>query len=114
MLPSPVNGAVKVTGTAVGDIATYTCSEGYLLSGGDATSTCQGDNTWSGRVPTCVARGRILNILLEGAQLMGGPLAKFQTCIKYCINLHISLNIDFCLQGHANTLKSLFVVFTNH
>ena len=57
-LSNPASGAVIVAGYAVGDTATYMCSTGYLLSG-DATRTCQADNTWSGSEPTCMTRGRV-------------------------------------------------------
>ena len=41
-----------------GAIATYSCTEGYGLSGGDTVRTCGGDGsspfgTWNGMVPTC-------------------------------------------------------------
>ncbi|GBN21991.1 hypothetical protein AVEN_82562-1, partial [Araneus ventricosus] len=51
-LPSPENGAVKVTGEMFGDTATYTCREGYWLSG-NRERVCQGDATWSGKQPEC-------------------------------------------------------------
>ena len=51
-LSDPENGAVSITGTGVGDIATYTCNDGFELSGSD-TRTCESDGEWSGSAPTC-------------------------------------------------------------
>ncbi|XP_055934154.1 sushi, von Willebrand factor type A, EGF and pentraxin domain-containing protein 1-like isoform X3 [Argiope bruennichi] len=51
-LPTPENGAIKVTGEMFGDKATYTCREGYWLSGA-RERVCQGDATWSGKQPEC-------------------------------------------------------------
>ena len=51
-LSDPENGAVSITGTGVGDTATYTCNSGYELSGSD-TRTCQSNGEWSGSAPTC-------------------------------------------------------------
>ena len=36
---APTNGEVNVTGTSIGDIATYTCNVGFELIG-NATATC--------------------------------------------------------------------------
>ena len=41
-----------VTGTAVGNIVTYTCPHGYTLSG-SSTRTCQPNGYWSGIAPKC-------------------------------------------------------------
>ena len=51
-LSDPDNGAVSVTGTGVGDTATYTCDDGYELVG-SSTRTCQPNGEWSGSPPTC-------------------------------------------------------------
>ena len=51
-LSDPDNGAVSVTGTGVGDTATYTCDDGYELIG-SSTRTCQSNGDWSGSPPTC-------------------------------------------------------------
>ena len=58
-LSDPVNGTVRVTGTGVGDTATYTCDEGYGLSG-NRIRTCQSTGEWSGSPPTCEGIPRIL------------------------------------------------------
>lgn len=38
-----------------GTTATYSCDEGFGLSGGDTVRTCQGQpiGAWSGTAPTC-------------------------------------------------------------
>ncbi|HEX4462607.1 MAG TPA: FG-GAP-like repeat-containing protein, partial [Polyangia bacterium] len=54
-LGAPANGAVDRTTGATGDLATYTCSVGYTLTGA-ATTTCQPDHTWSDSPPTCDAQ----------------------------------------------------------
>ncbi len=52
-LGAPTDGTVDVPATGLGSEATYGCEDGYLLTG-DATRTCQADETWSGAEPTCV------------------------------------------------------------
>ena len=51
-LSNPENGAVSITGTGVSDTATYTCNDGYEISGSD-TQTCQLNGKWSGSPPIC-------------------------------------------------------------
>ncbi len=56
-LTVPANGMISYTmGTASvrpeGTIATFTCNNGYTLTGG-SFSQCQNDRTWSGTAPTC-------------------------------------------------------------
>ena len=53
-LVDPVNGTVMMTGKSVGDTATYSCNNGFSLSGVHMV-TCQGDGEWSDSPPTCVA-----------------------------------------------------------
>ena len=53
-LPIPANGGIFVTGTGVGDTATYYCDYGYDLIG-DGTATCQASGNWSGLPPTCIS-----------------------------------------------------------
>ena len=50
-LPPPNNGQVEFT-TNIGDTATYTCDEGYELSG-EVTRLCLPDGVWNGSEPTC-------------------------------------------------------------
>ena len=53
-LVAPSNGNVTQTAGVTGDVATFSCTQGYFL-GGAATRTCQASGTWSGSTPTCVA-----------------------------------------------------------
>ena len=49
----PTNGRVDTSaGTSFGDVARYSCDEGYTLIGQNET-TCQADGRWNGSVPTC-------------------------------------------------------------
>ena len=48
-----VNGMVMMTGNSVGDTATYSCDDGYSLSGVDMV-ICQDDAEWSDPYPICV------------------------------------------------------------
>lgn len=43
---------VNFTSTAFGDIATYSCTTGYILNN-NANRTCQSNSTWSGIAPSC-------------------------------------------------------------
>jgi len=52
-LTTPVSGTVDIpTGTLYEDSATYTCDNGFKLSG-VAVRKCQGDGSWSSVDPTC-------------------------------------------------------------
>ncbi len=56
-LPPLINGGITYTdGPAdsrlVNTVATYTCDNGYTLTGGSFRQ-CQNDGTWSGTTPTC-------------------------------------------------------------
>jgi CUB/sushi domain-containing protein len=51
--PTPTHGSVSAPKTTLGQVATYSCSSGYTLSGA-MTRTCQADQTWSASTPTCV------------------------------------------------------------
>ena len=48
------NGTLCYTGLTPGSTATYSCYEGYELSGGNGPLVCQDDGTWDGPAPTCV------------------------------------------------------------
>ncbi len=53
-LAPPANGTVTLTMGVTGDVATYGCVAGYILSG-SATRMCQTSGAWSGTAPTCAA-----------------------------------------------------------
>ena len=50
-LVPPKNGEVRFT-TKVGDTATYTCSDGYILSG-NSMRLCLPGGIWNGTEPIC-------------------------------------------------------------
>lgn len=53
VLVDPANGRVTLSmGRSVTSEASYTCNEGFTLSG-DTMRTCQPDGEWSGSEPTC-------------------------------------------------------------
>ena len=49
---NPENGEVLLSGTSQGDIATYTCFDGFAIVGVDIRY-CQNDGRWTGREPLC-------------------------------------------------------------
>ena len=51
-LPNPANGQATLAGRTSGSTATYTCNNGYQLTGVQ-TRTCQNTGMWSGMAPTC-------------------------------------------------------------
>ena len=59
MLTGPTNGHVNLTGTTLGQTATYTCNTGYNLVGG-STRVCQATGAWSGSAPTCSSKSNYL------------------------------------------------------
>lgn len=54
-LRSPVNGEVSLSGITLGSTATYTCNEGFILSGNRIRS-CLTTAIWSGEDPTCIGK----------------------------------------------------------
>ena len=50
-LPDPTNGVVSHD-MDVGDLANYSCNDGYYLNGIEIRM-CMADGTWSGNTPTC-------------------------------------------------------------
>ena len=54
-LASPANGEVATSTTTFGSTATYSCNNGYILSG-SATRNCQADAMWSSTEPTCTRK----------------------------------------------------------
>lgn len=55
-LDNPTDGTISVTATTYGATATYACDTGYERTAGDATRTCQDDETWSGEAATCTSK----------------------------------------------------------
>ena len=51
-LAAPVNGTVVISNTTFGSTATYTCIDGYFLTG-ETTRTCGSDGIWSDSDLTC-------------------------------------------------------------
>ena len=63
-LPAPSNGAVQITTTTVGGVATYQCNTGFDLVG-VSTRTCQtvGQSAqWSDSAPQCNRESRKLTL----------------------------------------------------
>ena len=52
-LGHPVNGQVELSNTTVRSTANYTCNQGYILSNGNSTRTCEANGEWSGSSPSC-------------------------------------------------------------
>ncbi len=62
ILTAPTNGTITYTEVPSGslgfkEMATYNCSAGYGLTGGDTVRTCTGpagsSGEWTGTAPTC-------------------------------------------------------------
>ena len=51
-LDGPDNGAINCTGSVYEDTCSFTCDDGYELTGSD-TRTCQSDRSWSGDETVC-------------------------------------------------------------
>ena len=51
-LEDPENGRVTLTGTTINSKATYSCNDGFFLTG-VRTRICQFNGEWSGKAPTC-------------------------------------------------------------
>lgn len=55
-LSAPENGNMTKTGESEGDVATFTCNEGFEMVSGNPTRVCQNDNTWSGADAVCAKK----------------------------------------------------------
>ena len=53
LLSAPENGAVMVNGWSVGEMAVFTCNEGYELVGASKL-TCQENGMWDNPPPMCI------------------------------------------------------------
>ena len=51
-LPPPENGNVDASITTIGSVATYSCNNGFLISG-VSQRICQTDGFWSESAPSC-------------------------------------------------------------
>ena len=49
------NGSVNVDTTTFGSTATYSCDDGYILTGSE-TVVCQADRSWSDTAPACIRK----------------------------------------------------------
>ena len=47
------DGQVVVSGSGLGDTATYSCNEGFILSDGFTVRVCKEDHEWTGRAGVC-------------------------------------------------------------
>ena len=57
-LTAPADGSVNFSsGTTFQSVATFECSIGYTLEG-DATRTCQANESWSNSDPSCNINGK--------------------------------------------------------
>ena len=48
-------GVVATTDSGLDAVATYSCNEGYNLTG-DEIRTCQGSGQWDGAAPNCICK----------------------------------------------------------
>ena len=58
-LDDPADGQVELSNTTVGSSANYTCTQGYILSNGNNTRTCEVDGEWSGNTPICECKSLV-------------------------------------------------------
>ena len=63
-LSNPANGQVTVSTHTVGSVATYTCNNGYNLTGANMTMCVKNGvlGKWSPKEPTCQRRLQIVNV----------------------------------------------------
>ena len=52
-LSDPPNGKVELNGSDPGDLATYTCLEGFQATGGAVERVCTQSGEWSGVIIKC-------------------------------------------------------------
>ena len=63
-LPELVNGYLSLSsGVNEGSVATYTCDEGFILTG-SITRTCTTNGGWTLIAPVCLRAGRENNTLI--------------------------------------------------
>jgi len=56
VLSPPSHGFIHLTGRRVGNTASYSCYNGYMLVG-KSRRECLPTGTWSGEPPRCTRRG---------------------------------------------------------
>ena len=54
-LANPTNGQVSLNMTTFGEVANYSCNEGYVLMGPSA-QTCQSSGNWTENAPLCQSK----------------------------------------------------------
>ncbi|CDQ91696.1 unnamed protein product, partial [Oncorhynchus mykiss] len=88
--PPPLpHGISKGDSYSCGDIVLYTCLSGFEMKG-DSVQTCQGDRTWNGAQPTCVAVSCGPPPSVENAELQASG-ETYQSNVSYVCNpgLHL-------------------------
>ena len=70
-LESPQDGSVKIT-VGASEVATYSCNEGFTISGSDTRSCSSG--TWTGQAPVCLPNGR--SVMYKGGFITSGSDTK--------------------------------------
>ena len=48
------NGSVNESGFTTGEIAVYSCDEGFMLMG-ESERVCMSNSMWSGEAPVCIS-----------------------------------------------------------
>ncbi len=64
-LDDPSGGVVDPHGTTYRSVATYSCNEGYVMTGGDSVRVCEFNGIWLGSEPTCERKQTVKMIFLE-------------------------------------------------
>ena len=78
LLENPSNGNVSMTGGVYQDTVTYTCNNGFQLSG-DPTRTCGSDGQWSGSAPTCDRKYNLqYNLVIHCVDLLPTQVSRVQ------------------------------------
>ena len=103
-LGPPQDGRVDFSSTAIGSIASYSCSEGYTLDG-TATRICQPNGEWSSLAPDCDCKQNfdmpIIYVSVCNHKCLAVPL-----CVSACewecyaVLLHMC-NAPLCPTPHA-------------
>ena len=65
-ISDPANGRISTGNTTYGTTRTFQCNDGFKINGSTST-TCQGSQTWSSPLPSCISTG-------TGSQTWSSPL----------------------------------------